>query len=138
MNNPIVRKIVAVVAGAIVAGLVVGLVEMMGHLIFPPPAGLDISKPEDQARLMEVIPMGAKIAVVLAWFIGSFAGAAVAMLISKHAFPGGVVAGLMVAASVATTQMFPHPVWMMVAAVLLPLLAAFLAKGLLKDRLNPS
>lgn len=138
MSNPIVRRIVAVLAGVIVAGMVVALVEGLGHMIYPPPTGLDISKPEDQARLMEVIPPGAKIAVVVAWFVGSFAGAAVAMLIGKHAFPGGVVAGLMVVASFATTQMFPHPLWMMVGAVLLPLLAAFLAKGLLKERLSPS
>ena len=49
-----------------------------------------------------------------------------------------VLAGLMVAASFATTQMFPHPMWMMIAAVLLPIIAAFLAKSFLKERLNLS
>ena len=136
MQNPIIRAIVAIVAGVLVAGIVVGILEMVGHLIFPPPEGIDPTNPDDQARLMEVIPLGAKIAVVVAWFAGSFVGAAVAMMIGKKAFHGGVVAGLMVAGSLATTQIFPHPMWMMVAAVLLPILAAFLAKGLLKDRLS--
>ena len=75
MQNPIVRAIVAVVAGVVAAFVVVALLERLGHMVFPPPPGLDPMKPEDQAKLMSVIPLGAKIAVVVAWFFGSLTGA---------------------------------------------------------------
>jgi predicted naringenin-chalcone synthase len=135
MNNPIVRKVVAVVAGLVVAMLVVMIAEGAGHAIFPPPEGLDITKPEDQARLMEVIPLGAKIAVVVAWFLGATAGAATAMTLGKDAMPGWIVGLVLVALSLVTTQMFPHPLWMMVAAVALPLAGVLVAKRLALSRL---
>lgn len=35
------RNILAVVAGTVAAFVVVSLFEVVGHLIYPPPAGLD-------------------------------------------------------------------------------------------------
>lgn len=131
MSNPLVRNILAAVAGVIVAGLVVGIVEAVGHLIFPPPAGLDITNPDDQARLMEIIPLGAKIAVVVAWFMGALAGIATARKISNRSWPAWVPMLLMIAASVWTTTLFPHPVWMVVCAVVLPLIALYLVGRLI-------
>lgn len=127
MANPWVKRIVGIVAGVIAAGVVVALVEGLGHMVFPPPPGLDVTKPEDQARLMEVIPLAAKIAVVAAWFLGALAGAWVVLRLSGYRPAAWVVAGVMVALSLITTQMFPHPLWMVVAAIALPLLAAWLA-----------
>lgn len=130
MNNPVLRLIVASVLGVIVAGVVVGVVEFAGHAAFPPPDGLDLTNPADQARLMEVIPFEAKIAVVAAWFLGSLAGCYVAARLGKSVAAGWIVAGVMVALSVITTQMFPHPVWMIVAAVALPVIAKIMADRL--------
>ena len=127
MDNPTVKNIVAAIVGIIVAVLVVGLVEMAGHMLFPPPEGLDVTKPEDQARLMEVIPLGAKVAVMVAWFVGAFAGVFTARRIGATSWPSWLVTALMIAASVYTTTLFPHPVWMTAGAVLLPLAALMLA-----------
>jgi hypothetical protein len=41
----------------------------------------------------------------------------------------------LVALSLFTTQMFPHPLWMMVAAVALPLAGVLVAKRLASSRL---
>jgi hypothetical protein len=95
-------------------------------MVFPPPAGLDVTKAEDQARLMDLIPLGAKLGVVLAWFLGALAGAWAALRLSGWATAVWIIAAVMVALSLMTTQMFPHPLWMVVAAVVLPLLAAWL------------
>lgn len=134
MNNPIVRGIVASVAGIVTAGIVVALVETLGHLIYPPPEGLDLTNPDDMAQLMTVIPIGAKIAVVAAWFAGSLAGAIVAGWIGRTKIPGWIVAAFMLLASVVTTQMFPHPVWMIIAAVALPIVAKLLADRMVAHR----
>lgn len=136
MNNPLVRKILATVAGIVVAGIVVGLVEMLGHAIFPPPEGVDITQPTDQAQIMDLIPMGAKVFVIVAWFIGSLAGAWTAIRIAGSVVPGWLVALAMVVLSIITTQMFPHPTWMVVSALVLPLVAMIVAKHLLAARLT--
>lgn len=137
MQNPIVRAIVAVVAGVFAAFIVVALLEGLGHMIFPPPLGLDPMKPEDQAKLMSVIPLGAKIAVVVAWFFGSLAGAIVAAKIGQKPVYAWVVGAIMIALSVVTTMMFPHPVWMVIAAVVLPVVAAAIAIPLSRPRVRP-
>ena len=136
MKNPVVSRIVGVIAGLVVAMLVVMAAEGAGHAMFPPPEGLDITRPEDQARLMELIPLGAKIAVVVAWFLGALAGAATAIAIAQHILPGWIVGLVMVALSVVTTQMFPHPVWMIGAAVILPIAGVLAAKQLVASRLT--
>lgn len=137
MRNPLVRGVVATVTGLIVAMLVVGVVETVGHGIFPPPAGLDVLKPEDQVRMMEIIPLGAKIAVVAAWFLGALAGCAAAAWISRNIRPGWIVAGVLILAGMYTTQMFPHPVWMVACAVVLPIVGKLVADRLLVARLTP-
>lgn len=135
-DKPILRLIMATLAGLIAAILVVGVVETLGHTIFPPPDGIDATDPADQARLMEVIPFGAKLAVVAAWFLGALAGCALAAYVGRRILPGWIVAGFMVLASIWTTQMFPHPTWMIVAAVVLPIIGKLLADRLLADRLS--
>lgn len=137
MNNPVVRGIIAGIVGVLVAGITVGLVEAIGHMIFPPPADLDLNNPDDLERLMSVIPLGAKIAVLVAWFIGALVGALVAGWIGKGPKPGWVVAAFMIVASVVTTQMFPHPVWMVVGALVLPIVAKLLADRSIASRISP-
>lgn len=137
MQNPVVRAIVAVVAGGVTAFVVVFLCEALGHMLYPPPPDLDISKPEDQARLMEVIPTGAKVAVVVAWFLGSLAGSAVAARIGRAPLYAWIIGAIMVVLSVVTTRMFPHPTWMVVAAVVLPIIAAVIAIRLTRPRVSP-
>lgn len=136
MENPIVRGIVAVVAGLVAAFAVVFVCEALGHMLYPPPPGLDISNPDDQKRMMEVIPTGAKVAVVIAWFLGTLAGSLVAVKIGRRPLYAWVIAGITILLSIVTTMMFPHPVWMIVAAVVLPVLAAVLAIRLGRPRVS--
>lgn len=135
MDNPIIRRIAGLVAGLVVMVLVVALAEGAGHMLYPPPEGLDITRPEDQARLMAVIPLEAKITVVVAWFLGALAGSGVAMAIGRTPLLGWAIGIIMGALSLFTTQIFPHPLWMMIAAVVLPLVAVLVAKKLVAGRI---
>ena len=130
-----IRGIAAILAGLVVAIITVLITESIGHMIYPPPAGLDISNPEHQAKLMESIPTGAKVAVVLAWFLGSLAGSATAIVIGRKVLAGWIVALLIGAMGVWTTQMFPHPLWMVVGALFVPLIAVLVVKRLMADRI---
>jgi len=137
MQNPVVRGLIAIGAGVVVAGAVVILFEMLGHMFFPPPPGLDPTDPDNQARLMEVIPTGAKVAVVAAWFFGALAGSVVAAQIGKKPLYAWIIGAIMLALSVVTTMMFPHPAWMVIAAVVLPVVASAIAIPLARPRLSP-
>ncbi|WP_435417428.1 hypothetical protein WAB17_11180 [Parerythrobacter aurantius] len=136
MQNPVVRGVAATLAGMLVAMLAVGVVEMVGHAVFPPPAGIDVTNPEDQARLMAAIPLGAKISVMLAWFVGALAGNVVATWIGRSIRPGWVVTGVLVLGGLYTTQMFPHPWWMVAGAIILPIVGKIAADRLLVSRLG--
>lgn len=135
MDNPAVRGLLAVIAGLVVAMLVIAGVEAVGHAIFPPPEGLDLARAENQARMMEVIPFEAKLAVVIAWFLGSLASACAAIAIARRVLPAWIVAVAIAGLGLWTTQMFPHPDWMLASAVVLPLVAVLVAKRLMLRRL---
>jgi len=135
MDNPAVRSLLAVVAGLVVAMLVIAGVEAVGHALFPPPPHLDLARTADQERLMEALPIQAKLAVVAAWFLGSLAGAATAIAIARRVLPAWIVAVVIAGLGLWTTQMFPHPDWMLASAVVLPLVAVLVAKRLMLRRL---
>ena len=126
------RLAMGVIAGVVVAFLCVFGVEMIGHSLYPPPAGLDLHNPADQARVMEAMPSAAKAMVLAAWFVGALAGAWTANRIAGRSLAGWIVALLVIAAGIATMVMIPHPAWMWAGGVLLPLLAAWIA-----DRMAP-
>lgn len=120
------RKILGVIGGVITAGLIVGIVEAIGHRIYPLPAGIDISDPADLNRMIELMPAAAKSIVLGAWFLGALVGGWVALTIARWKPAPWIVAGFILFGGIWSMVMIPHPVWMMAAGVALPLLAALL------------
>ncbi len=135
MNNPIVRNILAVIAGIVLAVLIIGITESAGHAMFPPPEGFDVNDPAAREHLWEVIPEESKAMVAIAWFLGSLVGACAAIAISRHVLPAWIVGLVIAAMGLWTGQLFPHPLWMVVAAAVLPLVAVLVAKLLMVRRL---
>ncbi len=123
-----IRTILAAIVGLSAMMFTVFAVESTGHLLFPPPPGTDVSNPEMLKALMPTLPWNALAFVVLAWAAGAFVGAVVASRITrKHHQPLAIGIGLvMIVLSATTMFMIPHPVWMMVLAVALPVPTAWL------------
>ena len=134
MNNRLVRYFLGLLAGAILGIVTVGLVEGAGHLIFPPPPGLDIRDPEALAALMEQVPLAAKLAVVLAWFLGALVGGWVAGRVAREPRAAWIIAGIFIVMTAITIASIPHPMWMVVAGLVAPLLAAWIASRMLARR----
>jgi hypothetical protein len=122
------RTILGAVAGLVVAFVTIMLVEMAGHVVYPPPPGIDPGNTADMARLIGMLPPGALLFVVAAWAIGAFDGGFVAALIAGGNRPriAALVPALMVVAGVVAmiVAMPAHPLWMSVAGLLLPVPAA--------------
>ena len=124
------RTILGIVAGVVVAFVVLMGLEMAGHAAMPPPAGLDPADPEDLKQMVASASTAAKAWVVFAWFAAAVAGGWVARRLSRASWAGWVIAGLIVVGGIANIMLIPHPLWMLIAAVAVPLLGGWLVTRL--------
>ena len=135
-----IRKLAAGVAGVVVALLTIQLVEMLGHLVYPPPADIEFGDPDQVREFIASLPVGSILFVGAAWALGAFLGTlAGALLAGSRPLPYAIVVGGMVLAGAATMlAIIPHPWWFTVAApaaiVIAALAAAVAAPGLRPSR----
>lgn len=121
------RLVLAVLAGVLVAGFVVYLVEAGGQLMYPPPQGLDMADRDAMSAYVRQLPDGAFAIVLLAWVLGALSGAWVAARVAARAaaWPGLAIGGLLLIGVAANVMTIPHPVWMVVAALIAVPAAAY-------------
>ena len=77
MNN-LIRNVLSVMAGTFVAVVVVSIVQMVSHQMYPPPPGFDFEDREALAQLIAEAPLGALLMVLLSYALGTMVGAFVA------------------------------------------------------------
>jgi len=130
------RTFLAVVAGVVVAWLVIVLSQIAGAAAYPPPPGLDVTDPQQLAAFIGAAPPMAMAFVVAGYVLAALLGGWVAARTSRsHARTAALLVGLLVLAGViANMAMIPHPLWMILASTLLPLPAAWFGAGLARPR----
>lgn len=119
--NPIVKNILAVIAGAIIGGLVnMGLVQL-GPMIIPLPEGADISNVEAFKESMHLFKPVNFIAPFLAHAVGTFVGAFIAAkLAASHGMKLALGVGIFfLLGGISAVVMFGGPLWFKVADILL-------------------
>jgi len=122
------RSVFATIGGVLIGVAIVFGAEIVGHMIYPPPEGTDLRDPEQLRAIMSEIPLGAKIAVLVAWGLGTFGGGVAGVLMSgRKAWPAGVVALVMLAAAGFTLFTIPHPMWMVAGTLVVTTVSWFLA-----------
>ena len=116
------RKAAATLAGILVAVIVVGLVEAIGHALYPPPDDINLEDPAAMAAIIQKLPLGALLFVVAGWICGALAGGFIAMKVARRMsiVPSLIVGAAMTAATIYTLFAIPHPLWMAIAGVVLP------------------
>ncbi|SEH18597.1 hypothetical protein SAMN05428974_2832 [Sphingopyxis sp. YR583] len=120
MTRNILRSAIAAVVGIIVA---FGLIWLAQY------AGSEISPSEYDAATGEIlIPIGSTIALVVGWFLATFAGSWLAIRISAGTGAGWVVAGAVIGAALYTAVDFADTWWIMALGVAVPLVAVWLAQ----------
>jgi hypothetical protein len=112
------RSVAGVVLGACVATGVIILVEQISGRMYPPPAGMDFGDPEAFQSFVAGLPVGAFLMILVAWGLGTFAGAWVCARVAgrwkvAHA---ALLGALLLVAGVTNMLMIPHPIWMWVGA----------------------
>jgi hypothetical protein len=126
------RSTYVLLAGLVVGFLFVAGIEGVSSALHPAPPGLDMNDPVALASFMKTIPTGLMLLVLLAWAVGTFAGAWVAARLARRSkLTHGLVIGVVfLLAGVANMGMIPHPVWMWVLGVAQFLPAAYLGAKL--------
>lgn len=131
-----IRNLAAAVAGIVVALLTIQFVQVLGHLVYPPPTDIEFDNPELVREFMSTLPVGSILFVGAAWAIGAFLGTlAGALLARSKPLPYAIVTGgIVLAGAITMLLIIPHPWWFTIAAplaiVVAAALAAYLAPGL--------
>ncbi|HET9511357.1 MAG TPA: hypothetical protein VFO80_09425 [Sphingomonas sp.] len=121
------RKVLGILAGIVVAMATVGIVELIGHTLYPPSAGLDMRSPDGVASYVAAAPTGALMAVAVAWFAGAALGGWVAVRIGRWPAAAWIIAALIALAGIYNATQIPAPLWMQIATVLAPALGGLVA-----------
>lgn len=128
------RTSLGVLAGTVVMFLIIMGIEAIGHVYYPPPAGLDPMNPDHEAAFAQFVlamPISGKAMLALAWTLGAFGGAFVAARIARHSRGAAVLIALLVMSGViGMIVRVPHPSWLAAAGLLLPIPTALLAARL--------
>jgi uncharacterized protein YacL len=132
--HPILRSVLAVLAGALVAFVLIAVIELLSGKLYPLHA--KSGNPEDLAAAMARAPMGALLLMLLGWAVGTLAGAWTAARVAarSHLAHGLVVGVLFLCFAVANMLSIPHPFWFWIAAVALFLPCAYLGATLAARR----
>ena len=128
------RTIAGVVVGVVVAWLTIMLAEFASAPLHPMPAGLDMRDPESVAAFVATLPASALLLVLSGWVLGGLVGGYVAASISRKPRAALTVGIVIVLGVIANAVMIPHPMWMTIAGVLLPVPAAWLGAKLATRR----
>jgi MFS family permease len=117
------RKVLAVIAAFFGGGVVVMLVQALGHSIYPPPA--DQSLPSLN-EYMKTAPVGALAFVLGAQSAGSLVGGLIAGLIGKSNLPIMIYAVLALIMAALNAFLISHPIWFTALSLILPIPLAFI------------
>lgn len=117
------RAVLAFLLGVVVMGGAVAGLQMIGHAIWPLPAGIDPNDPAQMAAIVGSMPTAAKAWVVFAYAVATAIAVLVATMIARPRWKGlGIALGtLMLVLCLINLLMLPHPLWMMIAMLAIPL-----------------
>lgn len=131
------KKIAAVIAGFVVASIVMMIVEFVnGRVLYPDlaKAAEGVTDPEVIRRIMAGAPVGALLVVLLGWLLGGIAGGWSATKIAKDiGLRSGIIVGILLTlAGVANNLMIPPPLWFWIAGLLVLFPSAYYGARLAK------
>lgn len=116
----IVRIILAVVLGILATSIVVGLVQQLGHYLYPLPEGADPNNPEAIKEYVENAPFMAIFFVILSYAAAAFVGGFVATFIAgdRKKIYAICIGILFLATSIYMMTIIPSPIWFWILGIL--------------------
>lgn len=126
------KSLIAVIAGVIVGGVVVFLVEGLGSSVLAELTGIEPISAQGAAALAAVRPTESLLVVVLAYVLGPLSGGYVAARLAptKRYYHAIAVGAIQLIFGVVTLALFPHPEWFWVATLVVFIPAALAGAAL--------
>ena len=130
--QPTVRSALVLLAGVVVAVIVVSIGDAVAGSIYSLPAGVDRSNPESMRQAVAGLPTAAFMLLLAGWVLAAAGGSYVAARTANHARPihGLIVAVFVLVATVSNLAAIPHPIWLWPAVIILIPAAGWLATRL--------
>lgn len=128
--NPILKNIIAVIAGFLIGSLVNGGIIMISASVIPPPDGADVTTMEGLKASMHLFQPKHFLMPFLAHALGTFSGAFLAAKIAaSHQLKFALGIGILfLAAGITNVVLLPSPLWFSVLDLVLAYIPmAFLA-----------
>jgi hypothetical protein len=127
-----IRKISAVVLGVVIAVILIIAIEALGHAVYPPPDGLDITNKEAMQAYVMGAPIAALLFVMGAWLVATLAGGLLACFIARETplVYAAIVGGLVLLGTIINLLSIPHPLWFSITSVLAIIAAIFVTSRL--------
>jgi len=123
------RLLFALLVGVIVNGLIVFGVESVSTLLHPLPQGFDASNVGQMRAYLASggAPVTAMVMVVVGYLLGAFGGAFAASKLAPNRglMPALVIGQISLVFIIINLITLPHPMWMMIASVLVPIPGAW-------------
>jgi hypothetical protein len=131
--NPILRNILAVIAGAVVGSLVNITLVNIGHMVVPLPEGADVSTMESLRDSMELFTPVHFLFPFLAHALGTLTGAfiAVKIAVSHHMKFAVGIGVLFLLGGISAASMLGGPMWFNVTDLLLAYIPMGIVGGML-------
>jgi len=134
----IVRSVLGVVAGFVVASIIMMVVETVNGKVLYPELGKSaqgVTDREEIKQIMATAPNGALVVVLIGWVLGSIGGGAVTTLIcrgpsNRHAL---VLGCLLTLAGIVNNLMLPPPLWFWIATFVVFLPSTWLGARLVRQ-----
>ena len=116
------KTLISILAGLVAGVPVVAIVARIGHILYPPPQGMDLTDRNVAAAMIAQMPVGALLFVVAGWVLGALVAGLIAARLSRRSRPTYIVTAIFLGLCGLNFVMIPHPVWMVAATlVLVPL-----------------
>lgn len=113
----VLRLVLGVIIGVAVGVGVVMIGDALNHRFFPPPPEVQITNPDAIRDYMQTAPMLSLAGLPVSWTIAAFAAAFAAAKIGARRWAGRISGALLFAATGLNLALIPHPLWMLIAAI---------------------
>ena len=133
----VIRSILAVVAGLVLAMVVMMAFESLNGRVLYPDLGRQAAGLTDREAiraLFAAAPVGAFLVVIAGWAVGSFAGGWLAAWIGRRPAHALLTGGLLTLFGVANNLMIPPPAWFWIVSLAVLLPAAYAGSRLAPGR----
>ena len=113
------RRVMGVVVGVAVGMVVVMITEAIGHVLWPPPEGMDPNDVESVRAHLKELPLGALVTVLVAWTLGGLVGSTATGRITGSCRLAVVPGALVMLGALMMLFSLPHPWWFWPGTLLL-------------------